>query len=83
MYPALKVITAVFWVAFAYNFFFPLPEPSSSVVSWAGIILAFTHVLEFAFKKAALDAIGAGGAHGFSQTLLFGFLYWMPLLKDK
>ena len=79
----LKIIIVLFWLSFAYNFFFPFPDPSTSIVAWAGIILAIAHVLEFAIKKAALDEINAGGIHGFCQTLLFGFLYWMPLLKNK
>jgi uncharacterized protein YhhL (DUF1145 family) len=75
-------MTALFWVAFTYDFFYPFPEPFTTVISWSGIILAVLHLMEFVFKKAELDAIGAGGLHGFCQTLLFGFLYWLPLLKQ-
>ena len=83
MNSSLKIITAVFWLCFAYNTFLPFPEPSSSIIAWCGIILALVHVIEFVLKKSALDEIGAGGTHGFYQTLLFGFLYWLPLLKKK
>ena len=83
MVAILKPITIIFWLCFAYNFFFPFPEPFTSVVAWAGIILAVVHVIEFALKKSALDKINAGGVHGFCQTLLFGFMYWLPLLKSK
>jgi len=81
MYTALKLTIIIFWLAFAYNFFFPLVEPYSSIVTFSGLILALVHVIEFALKKAQLDARDAGGIHGFCQTLLFGFLYWLAILK--
>ncbi|MBX2837782.1 MAG: DUF1145 domain-containing protein [Gammaproteobacteria bacterium] len=83
MNAALKLITAIFWICFALNIFRPFPEPGSTIVAWAGIVSAIAHLLEFFIKKKQLDEINAGGLHGFSQTLLFGFLYWLPLLRNK
>lgn len=76
-------MTLVFWAVFAYNTFFPIADPLGSFIAWAGIILAVVHLLEYVLKKSALEEIGAGGLHGLCQTLLFGFLYWLPLLKNS
>lgn len=81
MFTILKIVAAIFWLVFAVNTFQPFAEPATSIIAWAGIILAVTHVIEFLIKKKDLDTINAGGVHGFSQTLLFGFVYWVPLLR--
>lgn len=83
MYPVLKLITLIFWGVFAYNTFQPIADPTGSIIAWVGIILAVVHLLEYVLKKNALEDIGAGGLHGLCQTLIYGFLYWLPLLKNS
>jgi len=79
-----KVLLIVFWTVF----FFGLVQPFSPAVQpyliGFGILMAMVHLIEFAVQYRKLHAIQAAGFNGFFQTLVFGFAYWLPLLKkDK
>ncbi len=78
---ALKLSLMVFWLVLLISLFIPFPEGTQLRLEQVGVILAAVHLLEFALQRQRLEAIQAGGMGGFIQTMLFGFVYWHPLLK--
>ena len=46
-------------------------------------ILALAHLGEYLMVRKRLAAIPAEGINHFVSVLLFGFLYWAPLLKSS
>ncbi len=78
-----KVVTTVFWGVLGYSFVFPFSESTQSTLVLIGAVMAAAHLLEFIVQRNKLNAINAGGINGFIQTMIFGFGYWLPLLKKK
>mgnify|MGYP003387714694 CR=1 FL=1 len=78
-----KVVTTIFWSVLGYSFVFPFGESTQSTLEMVGAVMAGAHLLEFIVQRNKLNAIDAGGINGFIQTMIFGFGYWLPLLKKK
>ena len=76
-----KIVVMIFWCVFAYSFIQPFAGIGQSIVFWAGIVLAVAHFIEYVLKRNFLEKIDAGGLNGFVQTMLFGYVYWLPLQK--
>lgn len=74
---SLKALTVLFWVVFIVNLFQLLPN-YYVWLTYAGFGLLVIHGLEYVmikpkkFKDMSLI-----------QTLLFGFGYWLPILKSR
>lgn len=78
-----KVVTTIFWAVLGYSFVFPFSESVQPTLVMVGAVMAAAHLLEFIIQRNKLNAINAGGINGFIQTMIFGFGYWLPLLKKK
>jgi len=58
-----------------------------SLAAYATMLLAIaalllvSHVIEYLVVRQRLEGVAPGPLGHFGGTLLFGFLYWMPLLK--
>jgi len=77
LFTLFKVITAIFWLIFIYNFIDPFEAQWNTFILWGGILLAAAHLAEFFMFHKKLEIHGAAGINGFIQTLLFGFLYFV------
>lgn len=53
---------------------------SSILLAIAGILL-LSHLVEYVMVRRRLEGVTPGPLGHFGGTLLFGFIYWMPLLK--
>ena len=80
---ASKIIVILFWVALGYSFVFPFSDNIQTPLEYAGAIMALVHLIEFVIQRNKLNAINAGGINGFIQTMIFGYGYWLPLLKKQ
>jgi len=76
-----KTAVIMFWCVFAYTFFQPFDGIGQTIIYWAGIVMAVAHLIEYVLKRKFLEQVGEGGINGFIQTMLFGYIYWLPLQK--
>ena len=73
----------IFWAVFIVSLIQPFGDPAQPIIFWLGIVLLVVHLAEFVFHYKKLNALNAAGANGFVQTMLFGFVYWLPLFKKE
>lgn len=71
----------VFWAVFIFSLLQPFNAPYQAIIFWSGIILLIVHLAEWIVYRKKLESLNAGGANGFVQTLLFGFVYWLPIFR--
>ncbi len=57
-----------------------IPSPYAGPVLIAGALIAIVHLLEYLFLRQRLAACGSGSGV-FVGTMIFGFGYWLPLLR--
>lgn len=50
------------------------------ILRWVAIVLIAGHLGEYLWVRKRLSTIP--GSYHFINTLLFGFLYWLPLFKQ-
>ncbi len=74
----LKLSLLVFWGAFFWNLIAPLHAHLLTI----GMMMAVIHLLEFGFKRSHLRQAGESHGRAFLLTMLFGLLYWRPVLKQ-
>ena len=75
-----KVILALFWVAWLLALLSVLPETWNRPVIWTGVVLVVIHLGEYLYLRAKVAARQDGNS-GFPGFLLFGFAYWLPVLR--
>ena len=75
-----KVLLGVFWLAWIASLFSLLPDPFRQPVMWIGLVLLLVHFGEYLLVRSKV-AKRQGGNTGFIGTMLFGFGYWLPILK--
>ena len=76
-----KIVVVIFWCVFAYSFISPFEGIAQTIIFWLGVVMVIAHLVEYVWKRKFLEQIGAGGLNGFIQTMLFGYVYWLPLQK--
>jgi len=47
LFTILKIITAIFWLIFIYNFIEPFEGQWNVFILWGGVLLAVAHLAEF------------------------------------
>ena len=77
-----KVTLTLFWIAWGLALLSLLSEPWNLPVVWIGIALLVIHFGEYLFLRSKVAA-RQGGNSGFIGFILFGFAYWLPVLKQK
>lgn len=73
----------IYWLVFIYCLIKPFSDPAQMIIFWLGIVLLVVHLAEFIMHYKKLNQLNAGGANGFVQTMLFGFVYWLPIFKSN
>ena len=76
----LKIAMVIFWVLFVSQFFFPFAGHYILII---GYLLLAIHLLEYALVGRQLARLGQPLFTSIVNTLLFGILYWRPLLKKR
>ncbi len=72
-----KIVLLIVWGAIICNQFTPL----HSSLNYIAIFLLIAHPLEFIIYRKALKNAGENMGLAFIQTMMFGLLYFIPVLK--
>ena len=76
-----KVGAIVFYLVAAVSPVVPALAGYSSVLLAVAGILLLAHLVEYFAMRKRLEGVAPGPLGHFVGVLLFGFLYWLPLLK--
>lgn len=76
-----KLVCASLYCAALLSVFLEVLQPHSQMLLMATAVLAVVHGLEIVMMKKRLQALPGSTANHIVQTLLFGFLHWMPEFK--
>ena len=76
-----KISVVLLWALVGYSMVFPFADSIQSPLHIIAAIIAVAHLVEFVPLRNKLNAINMGGTNGFFQTMVFGYGYWLPLLK--
>jgi uncharacterized protein YhhL (DUF1145 family) len=77
-----KALLAIFWFAWVLSLFSLVPYPYGQPVIWVGVALLVLHFIEYLLVRSKMAEL-QGGKTGFVGTMVFGFGYWLPVLKKK
>ncbi len=75
-----QVALLAFWLACILSLISLIPNPYGQTILWIGGLVLLVHLVEDVFVKSRVAERSAENT-GFIQTLLFGFVYWLPVLK--
>lgn len=75
-------LVALYLFALA-TFLVPMPEAVAQYARWAAVGLLVVHLLEVPLVFGVLRRDAAPLAQGIGLTLIFGFLYWLPIKKAQ
>lgn len=85
--PALNIIVTVtrvgvivFWVAFVLALASVIPLPYSQIIIWIGAFVLFGHLSEYLLIRFGFIVLETEKV-SFVMTMLFGFSYFLPLMK--
>ena len=77
-----KLVLVCFWLAFMVNIGMPFAGAADQWVMLIGLAMFIVHLIEFFVMRKRLQGSGHSGAMNFFLVMLFGILYWKPLLRD-
>jgi uncharacterized protein YhhL (DUF1145 family) len=70
------------WAACILSLLSIIPQPYSQAVLMLGLVILLIHFVEYLLVKSKV-AERLGGKTGFIGTMVFGFGYWLPVLRGK
>lgn len=79
----MYTLLTTFWLVFLINLLIPLDSTVGFWIDWLGTALLVIHLLELALVGSKLKAIGRSALPDVAMVLLFGVLYWKPLLPKS
>ena len=77
-----KALLAVFWIGWILSLFSLVPDPYGQPVMWIGVALLAVHFVEYLLVRSKM-ARCQDGKTGFIGTMIFGFGYWLPILRSE
>ena len=77
-----KVVLLALWAACILSLLSIVPQPYSQAVLMLGLVILLIHFVEYLLVKSKV-AERLGGKTGFIGTMVFGFGYWLPVLRGK
>ncbi|RXJ71736.1 hypothetical protein CS022_20015 [Veronia nyctiphanis] len=77
-FQGMKLGLIAFWAVFILSIFSFLPEGWNIPVTLIGIALLVIHFLEHVAVK-----YNSNKETSFVQTMIFGFLHWLPILRRQ
>jgi uncharacterized protein YhhL (DUF1145 family) len=81
MIRSTKVLLLALWAACVLSLLSIIPEPYARTVLVVGAIVLLIHFAEYLLVRSKV-AERRGGNTGFIGTMVFGFGYWLPVLKS-
>jgi uncharacterized protein YhhL (DUF1145 family) len=75
-----KVLLLALWAACTLSLLSIISEPYARTVLMVGAIVLLIHFVEFLLVRSKV-AERQGGKTGFIGTMVFGFGYWLPVLR--
>ena len=76
-----KVLLLALWAACILSLLSIIPEPYARTVLMVGAIVLLIHFVEYLLVRSKV-AGRQGGNTGFIGTMVFGFGYWLPVLRS-
>ena len=77
-----KAFLLALWAACILSLLSIVPQPYSQAVLMLGLVILLVHFVEYLLVKSKV-AERLGGKTGFIGTMVFGFGYWLPVLRGK
>ena len=78
----MKLSVLALYLLAAASLFVPVLADYSSVLGYIILALLAAHLGEYMLVRKRLAQLSANGGH-FLGTMLFGFLYWLPLFRAE
>ncbi len=75
-----KALVLALWAACVLSLLSIIPEPYARTVLIFGIVVLLVHFVEYLLVKSKV-AERLGGNTGFIGTMVFGFGYWLPVIR--
>jgi uncharacterized protein YhhL (DUF1145 family) len=75
-----KVLLLALWAACVLSLLSIIPEPYARNVLMVGAVVLLIHFVEYLLVRSKV-AERQGGNTGFIGTMVFGFGYWLPVLR--
>ena len=76
-----KVVLLALWAACILSLLSIIPQPYSQAALMLGIVILLLHFVEYLLVRSKV-AERLGGKTGFIGTMVFGFGYWLPVLRS-
>ena len=77
-----KAFLLALWAACILSLLSIVPQPYSQAVLMLGLVILLVHFVEYLLVKSKVTE-RLGGKTGFIGTMVFGFGYWLPVLRGK
>ena len=77
-----KAFLLALWAACILSLLSIVPQPYSQAVLMLSLVILLLHFVEYLLVKSKV-AERSGGKTGFIGTMVFGFGYWLPVLRGK
>ncbi len=81
MIGSTRVFLLALWAACILSLLSIIPQPYSQVVLMLGAVILLLHFVEYLLVRSKV-AKRLGGKMGFIGTMVFGFGYWLPVLRS-
>lgn len=78
-----KLIACLIYIALIVLWLMNPGTQMAQWIAWVFIALVIAHFVEFLLKKNVMQAAGGSMANHFLQTMLFGFVHWKPLERQR
>jgi len=75
-----KALLLALWAACVLSLLSIIPEPYARTVLIVGAVVLLVHFVEYLLVRSKV-AERLGGNTGFIGTIMFGFGYWLPVLR--
>ena len=76
-----KVVLLALWAACILSLLSVIPQPYGQAVLMLGAVILLLHFVEYLLVRSKVAA-RLGGKTGFIGTMVFGFGYWLPVLRS-
>ncbi len=76
-----KALLLALWAACVLSLLSIIPEPYARTVLMVGAVVLLVHFVEYLLVRSKV-AERQGGNTGFIGTMVFGFGYWLPVLRS-
>ena len=77
---ATKVLLLALWLACLLSLLSVIPAHFGQPILWAGALILLVHFVEYLLVRSKVAERQQGNT-GFVGTMVYGFGYWLPVLK--